>query len=71
METLVKRRENNLRFILYVMLLAYGLYFFVHSEAGLIYLFLKQIQPEFTGSDSAKYGLAGEIISKTIHAHAR
>ena len=62
--TLLKKREGNLRFLLHIMLLAYGLYWFSYSEGELTYLYLLQIFPGFTGSDFALFAQFSTIIGK-------
>ena len=60
--TLVRKRDNGLRWILYLMFVAFGIYWFVVEEHALIYFYLLDTIPDFTGTEYAIFGVYSDLL---------
>lgn len=60
--TLVQKRANGLRKVLYLAFFNYAMYLFIINITSLEYLYLKLVFPGFTGEDMAIY----KVLTKTF-----
>ena len=59
---IVRSRESGLRWLLYLMLFVFGLYWFCIEEDHLLYLYLLDTIPDFTGIDYAIFGIYSDLL---------